>query len=122
MKRLLTILLLPATAKQADAQQWHFAFATGFNIGLPGSTYQHIHNYRYSPTWGFVVDELRGYDNSLGQGIPFDLEVGRTWKSGIMAGLMCGYAHGLSLSYDGLNEYTTDVTSTSARIWAFIKE
>lgn len=104
---LLTSMILMSLASPGMAQQWHFAFATGFNIGVPGSTYQHVHNYRYSPAWGYVVDDVQGHDNSLGQGIPFDLEVGRTWRSGIMAGLMGGYALGLAAKYEGMNEYAT---------------
>jgi hypothetical protein len=106
-KILIAGILLIGFVVSGKAQQWHFAFATGFNIGVPGTTYQHIHNYRYSPAWGYVVDDQKGYGNSLGQGIPFDLEVGRTWRSGIMAGLMFGYSHGLASEHEGMNEYTT---------------
>jgi hypothetical protein len=98
------ILLVP----EGQAQYYTIGVQTGFGIGIPGSTYGQYSTLRYSAAWGHVVDELNGVSESLGQGIPVDVEFGYAGISGLSFGISGGYQHGLSTSTTYGTKYYDD--------------
>ncbi len=100
---LLALLLLSSSALLA--QKFFIGVQSGVNIGLPDAQHSAYHNYRYSAAVSQVKDELESYSNSLGSGLPIDLEFGYTGKSGLSFGLAGGYLHGLKYTIEFGNTY-----------------